>query len=200
MCRERESARRDKNFCLLGLNDRQQVKKKHLFQISAKKDLGKMEMNATDMLYEKMACDLAYGDMMASYGPAPISERSGGGAEFVGYDQHHVSFEQGATRHGTRYSDTSPLPTDIASRSPSDLIQRVQYGRADLIKAHSGPDDRAKAQMGFGDVAKSKDGGHFIQQGKEGGQLGQVRKGKEKPLCDICGQVLDCFAIFIVTV
>ena len=199
MCRERESARRDKNFCLLGLNDRQQVKKKHLFQISAKKDLGKMEMNATEMLYEKMACDLAYGDMMASYGPAPITER-------FGFDQHHgvnnVSFEQGATRHDTRYSETgtSPLPTDIAPRSPSDLTQRVHYGLGELTKAHSGPDDRAKAQMGFGDVAKSKDGGHFIQQGKEGGQLGQVRKGKEKPLCDICGQVLDCFAIFNVTV
>ena len=162
-----------------------------------------MEMNATDdMFFEKMSRDLAYGDMMASYGPAPISERSGGGAEFVGYDQHHVSFEQGATRHDTRYSETgtSPLPTDIAPRSPSDLTQRVHYGRAELTKAHSGPDDRAKAQMGFSDVAKSKDGGHFIQQAKEGGQLGQVRKGKEKPLCDICGQVLDCFAIFNVTV
>ena len=159
-----------------------------------------MEMNATDdMFFEKMSRDLAYGDMMASYGPAPITER-------FGFDQHHgvnnVSFEQGATRHDTRYSETgtSPLPTDIAPRSPSDLTQRVHYGRAELTKAHSGPDDRAKAQMGFSDVAKSKDGGHFIQQAKEGGQLGQVRKGKEKPLCDICGQVLDCFAIFNVTV
>ena len=143
-----------------------------------------MEMNATDMLYEKMARDLAYGDMMA-YGPAPIS---GGGAEFAGYDQHHVSFEQGATRHGTRYSDpgTSPLPT--GPRSPTDLLQRVHYG----------PEDRTKPQMGLGDVVKSrsKDGGELTQQAKEGGQLGQVRKGKEKPLCDICGQVLNTFCHF----
>ena len=164
-----------------------QVNVKHLFQISATKT-PKMEMNATDMLYEKMARDLAYGDMMA-YGPAPIS---GGGAEFVGFDQHHgvnnVSFEQSATRHGTRYPDpgTSPLPT--GPRSPTDLLQRAHYG----------PEEVAKPQMGLGDVVKSrsKDGGELTQQAKEGGQLGQVRKGKEKPLCDICGQVLNTFCHF----
>ena len=105
-----------------------------------------MDMNATDMLYEKMAYELAYGDMMA-YGPAqltsPMSERFVG-AELIGYDQNHgvnnISFEEGATRHATRYSDTgsSPLSSDIAAdglktlRSPSDLVERVNYGQADL--------------------------------------------------------------------
>ena len=52
--------------------------------------------------------------------------------------------------------------------------------------------------MGLGDVVKSrsKDGGELTQQAKEGGQLGQVRKGKEKPLCDICGQVLNTVCHF----
>ena len=190
-----------------------------------------MDMNATDMLYEKMAYELAYGDMMA-YGPAqltsPMSERFGG-TDFVGYEQHGVnkiSFEQGATLHGTRYSDSgsSPLPSDIAPdglktlKSPSDLVQRMNYGQADvayksnsgsghigratfgsddLTKAHSGPGEGTKTQMGLGDMGKS---GNFGLGGmstrKEGGQLGQnkegeqqVRKGKEKPLCSICGQV-----------
>ena len=202
-----------------------------------------MDMNATDMLYEKMAYEFAYGDMM-SYGPAPLtspmSERFVG-SEFIGYDhQHHgvnnISFEQGATRHGTRYSDTgsSPsLPSDIAAdglktlRSPSDLVERVDYvqpglpnkksslgsgnivrgtvGEEHFTKGHSGPDDRANAQMG--DMVKSmtKGGGHAThtkeggQPTKEGGQLNQLRKFKEKPLCNICGQVTNIFASFIVS-
>ena len=146
-----------------------------------------MEMNATEILYQKM---LAYGDRHMAYGPAaPSGERFGMRAEFVGYDQRHgVSFEQGGpTRHGTRYSGVaSPLASNIAQRSPpGDLVHRVHYGHEadlplnnmdrgtfgsdDLSQAHS--DDRAKAQMGLGVVVKSET--------KDGGDLSNQKRGEE---------------------
>ena len=126
-----------------------------------------MEMNATDMLYEKMAYELAYGDMMA-YGPAqlssPISERFGG-AEFVGYEQHggnNSSFEQGVTLHGTRYSDSSPLPSDFATdglktlKSPNDLVQRMNYGLADMAdKSSIGSGHMGRATFGSDNLTKN---------------------------------------------
>ena len=93
-------------------------------------------------------------------------------AELGHHGVNNVSFEQGATRHGTRYPDpgTSPLPT--GPRSPTDLLQRAHYG----------PEEVAKPQMGLGDVVKSrsKDGSQLYPAG-EGGRSawsGQKRQGE----------------------
>ena len=128
-------------------------------------------MDITDTFYEKMAYELAYGDIL-TYGPAatltsPSSERSGG-AGLVDYDPHPANqnpFEQNATGHATRYSDSgsSPLPSDVATGELKAMAIEQ--------RANSSPDDGSKSHV-------DKEVGHH-----------QVRKGKEKPLCNICGQV-----------